>query len=85
MSSIVVIGTDPPCARCKATEKLVSEVVKEMGLNLEVKHVSILSEEASKYDVFVTPAIVINDKVVLSGKVPSKEEIKKIIKSELKL
>lgn len=85
MSSIIVIGTDPPCARCRATEKLVSEVVKELGLNLEVRHISILSEEASKYDVFVTPAVVINDKVVLSGKVPSKEEIKKIIKNELNI
>lgn len=85
MSSIIVIGTDPPCGRCKTTEKITREAVKELGLNIEVKHISIYSEEAKKYDVLITPAVVINDKVVISGKVPSKEDIKRKIKEELKI
>ena len=85
MSNIIkVVGTDPPCARCKATEKIIKEVVKELNLNIDVKHISIFSEEASKYDITLTPAVIINDKIVLSGRVPNKEEIKEIILKEIK-
>ena len=35
--------------------------------------------EIMAYDVMSTPAIVINEKVVFKGKVPTKEEVKKIL------
>jgi small redox-active disulfide protein 2 len=81
---IKVFGSDPPCARCRATEKIVREVVKELNLNVDVKHISVFSEEADKYGITTTPAVVINDKIVFSGRVPTKEEIKDIILRELK-
>jgi small redox-active disulfide protein 2 len=84
MSIIKVFGSDPPCARCRATEKIVREVVKELNLNVDVKHISVFSEEADKYGITTTPAVVINDKIVFSGRVPTKEEIKDIILRELK-
>ncbi|MCQ5337530.1 MAG: thioredoxin family protein [Candidatus Methanomethylicia archaeon] len=84
MSMIKVFGSDPPCARCRATEKIVREVVKELNLNVDVKHISVFSEEADKYGITTTPAVVINDKIVFSGRVPTKEEIKDIILRELK-
>jgi small redox-active disulfide protein 2 len=84
MSVIKIFGTDPPCARCRATEKIVKEVVKELNLNVDVKHISAFSEEADKYGITTTPAVVINDKIVFSGRVPTKEEIKDIILRELK-
>jgi small redox-active disulfide protein 2 len=84
MSIIKVFGSDPPCARCRATEKIVKEVVKELNLNVDVKHISVFSEEADKYGITTTPAVVINDKIVFSGRVPTKEEIKDIILRELK-
>jgi small redox-active disulfide protein 2 len=84
MSIIKVFGSDPPCPRCRATEKIVKEVVKELNLNVDVKHISVFSEEADKYGITTTPAVVINDKIVFSGRVPTKEEIKDIILRELK-
>ncbi|MCC6013504.1 MAG: thioredoxin family protein [Candidatus Verstraetearchaeota archaeon] len=84
MSVIKIFGSDPPCARCRATEKIVKEVVKELNLNVDVKHISVFSEEADKYGITTTPAVVINDKIVFSGRVPTKEEIKDIILRELK-
>ncbi|MCQ5340538.1 MAG: thioredoxin family protein [Candidatus Methanomethylicia archaeon] len=84
MSVIKIFGSDPPCARCRATEKIVREVVKELNLNVDVKHISVFSEEADKYGITTTPAVVINDKIVFSGRVPTKEEIKDIILRELK-
>jgi small redox-active disulfide protein 2 len=81
---IKVFGGEPPCARCKSVEKGLNEAIKEMGLDVQVIHVSALSEEADKYDILTTPAVVINEKVVVKGIVPSKEELKKILEKEIK-
>jgi small redox-active disulfide protein 2 len=81
---IKVFGGDPPCARCKSVEKALKEAVKEMGLDVQVVHASALSEEADKYDILTTPAVVIDEKVVVKGIVPSKEELKKILEKEIK-
>ncbi|MGC8936194.1 MAG: thioredoxin family protein [Candidatus Methanomethylicaceae archaeon] len=83
--SIKIFGADPPCARCKATEKVAIEASKELGLDVKVLHMSAVSEEAEKYDILSTPAVVINDKLVFSGRVPSKEEFKRLLQRELGL
>jgi small redox-active disulfide protein 2 len=82
--TIKVFGGEPPCSRCKSVEKSLTEAVKDMGLDAKVVHVSALSEEADKYDILTTPAVVINDKVVLRGSVPPKEELKKMLQKEIK-
>jgi small redox-active disulfide protein 2 len=81
---IKIFGGEPPCAKCKATERVATAAVTELGLNAKVVHISAISEEADRYDIMLTPAVVINDKVVLSGKVPTKEEFKKILQKEIK-
>ena len=80
--SIMIFEADPPCPRCKATERVAIEASKELGLNVKVKHISALSEEADRYDILSTPAVVIKDKVVISGRVPSKEEFKSLLIKE---
>ncbi len=40
---------------------------------------SALSDEADKYGIMVVPSVVINERVVLNGRVPSKEEAKKML------
>ncbi len=82
--TIKVFGGEPPCAKCKAVEKTFNEAVKEMGLDAQVVHVSAMSEEADKYDILSTPAVVINDRLIVSGKLPSKEEAKRILEKEIK-
>jgi len=79
---IKVFGGSPPCARCKSVEKGLNEAIKEMGLDAQVVPVSALSDEADKYDILTTPAVVINEKVVVKGRVPSKEELRKILEKE---
>ena len=74
---VKVFHSNPPCAKCKATEKVVAEVAKEYGGKVKVVSFSGLSEEADKYGVLMTPTVVINDQIVFSGKVPTKEEFKK--------
>ena len=74
--NIIVLG--PGCAKCKTLEKLTREAVKEMGINADIRK----EEDIVKimnYGIMSTPGLVINDKVVLSGRVPSAGEIKELI------
>ena len=79
---IWVFGGEVPCARCKATEKVVKEAASELKLDVEIAHVSALSEQADKYDILSTPAVVVNDKLLISGKVPDKETMKDLLWKE---
>lgn len=72
MKTIKILGTG--CASCNTTEKIVEEVVKELNLDVKVINVSDI-QEIMMYDIMSTPAIVIDEKVVIKGRVPSKEDV----------
>ncbi len=46
---ILVIGTEPPCVRCRRTFELAREVAQQLATEVEVRHVSLDSEEAKRY------------------------------------
>jgi small redox-active disulfide protein 2 len=69
---IKVLG--PGCAKCKKTEKLIQEVIKETGVAATVEKVSDMMEIAS-YGVFSTPSVFVDNDLKCSGKVPRKKEI----------
>jgi len=71
---IKVLG--PGCAKCKKTEKLVQEVIKETGVDARVEKVSDMMQIAS-YGVFGTPSVIVDGEVKCTGKVPKKDDIKK--------
>ncbi len=73
---IKVLGTG--CPKCKALEKATLEAVAEAGIDAQVSKVEDIVE-IMNYGVMTTPAIVIDGKVVMKGRVPSVEEIKSII------
>ncbi len=79
MMEIKVLG--PGCANCNKLEKVVAEAAKELGLNDPVQKVSDIQEMLS-YGIMSTPALVIDGKVKFSGRVPSKDEIKKYLQGE---
>jgi small redox-active disulfide protein 2 len=56
-------------------EALTREVVEDLGVEATFDHVTDMSEIMG-YDVISTPALVIDEKVVASGRIPRKEEIK---------
>lgn len=60
------------CSKCKKLEELVKEMV---GSDVVTKVEDII--EIMNYGVMSTPALVIDEKVVVSGRIPTKEEIKK--------
>lgn len=73
---IKVLGTG--CAKCKTLEKLTKEVVGENNIAADITKVEDIVQIIG-YGVMATPALVINEKVAISGRVPSKDEIKKLI------
>ena len=74
---IEVLGTG--CAKCRATEKNVRKAVEELGIQADVVKVEDLQDIIDR-GVMMTPAVVVDGKVKISGHQPTVEEIKKILK-----
>ncbi len=74
--NIKVLGTG--CSRCKSLELVTRNAVAEMGLTANVIKVEDIVA-IMNYGVMHTPALVIDEKVVLSGRVPSLTEIKEVL------
>ncbi|MFP5213632.1 MAG: thioredoxin family protein [Acidobacteriota bacterium] len=70
---VKVLG--PGCAKCNETEKVVKEAVAEAGSDAVVEKVSDFAEIA-RLGVFTTPAVVVDGKVKIVGKVPTKAEVR---------
>ena len=76
---IKVLGTG--CARCKSLEKITRKAVEELNLDATVEKVEDI-QKIMEYAIMRTPALVINEKVVLSGKVPKLTELKELLTKE---
>jgi small redox-active disulfide protein 2 len=66
------------CARCNDLEQRARDALAELGIAAEVDHVKDLKIFASM-GVFMTPGLVVDGKVVVQGRVPSKDEMKKLL------
>jgi small redox-active disulfide protein 2 len=73
---ILVLG--PGCMNCVTLEKRVRKAVEELNLGAEVFKISDYAKIA-EYGVMKTPAMVIDEKVIFSGRVPSVEELKEYL------
>lgn len=76
MKVIKILGTG--CPSCVSTEKVVTEVVNELNISAKIEKVTEIMD-IMQYDVMSTPAVVVDGKVVLKGKVPSKDEVKAVL------
>lgn len=73
---IVVLGTG--CPKCKQLEKLVVDYTTEHAIDAEVtKETDIM--KIMNYGVMSTPGLVVDGKVVVSGRLPTQEELIKLI------
>lgn len=77
---IKVLGTG--CANCKSLEKLAHTAIEQMNLDASIEKVEDI-QKIMEYGIMRTPGLVINEKVVLSGRLPSLNEIKEIIGKEV--
>jgi len=73
---IKVLGTG--CAKCKTLEKQTIEAVNQLGLDADVIKVEDITE-IMKMGVMTTPALVVDGKVLVKGKVPSISDIKDLL------
>ena len=77
---IKVLGTG--CSKCKTLEKLTKDVISELGIDAHVEKVEDI-QKIMGYGIMSTPGLVINEKVVLSGKIPKSSELKEILTQNL--
>ncbi|WP_116496183.1 thioredoxin family protein [Balneicella halophila] len=75
--SIKVLGTG--CAKCQSVTKVVKDAISENNIDATVEKVEDMME-IMKYNVMVTPALVIDGEVKIKGRVPSKDEVLKFLK-----
>lgn len=75
---IKVLGSG--CASCVRLEETARHAVAELGIDATVEKVTDLNDIVS-YGVMTTPALVVDEKVRLAGRVPSADEVKRILQS----
>ncbi len=68
----------PGCPKCKTTENVIREAISELNLDAEISHVTDYKDMA-QLGVRLTPAIVIDGKIALSGRVPSLSEARDLL------
>lgn len=73
---IKVLGTG--CSKCKTLEKMTRETIAELGIVAEVEKVEDIVAIMG-YGVMSTPALVIDEKVLLSGNLPSIPKLKELL------
>lgn len=74
--NIKILGTG--CAKCHSLEKTVKEVVNELQVDAKIEEVRDM-KAILQYGILMTPGLVINEKVISSGKVPGKAEVTQLI------
>jgi small redox-active disulfide protein 2 len=72
MLTIKVLGSG--CANCKRVEQIAHKVVDELGIEAEIVKVTEYPE-IMKYNVMSTPGLVVNEKLVSYGRIPTPAEV----------
>ncbi len=72
MLTVKILGSG--CANCKKLDALAHQAAESVGLNAEFVKVTEYPE-IMKYNVMSTPGLVINEKLVSAGRIPSKDQI----------
>ncbi len=76
MKKLQVLG--PGCPKCEELAKRTEEAAKALGVDYELEKVKDLNQMMA-LGVFMTPALVVDGEVKVVGKVPSEDELKKMI------
>ena len=76
---IKILGSG--CAKCQRLEQLTREAAAELGIDAQFEHIREL-DKIMAYPIMTTPALVIDEKVKVSGRMPSKDEIAGWLKAD---
>jgi small redox-active disulfide protein 2 len=69
---IKILGSG--CSRCRSLETLTRKVVSENGIEASIIKVEDIAD-IMKYNIMITPALVVDEKVVSKGRIPSEGEL----------
>ena len=78
--NIQVLGTG--CPKCKSLENATREVVAQNGIDATITKVEDIVE-IMKFNVMSTPALVVDGKVIVKGRVPSNNELKELLTTKV--
>ena len=79
--TIKILGTG--CPNCQKLEANTKKAVEELGLkDTKVEHLYDVNK-IIEMGIMMTPALAIDDEIVVSGKIPTVEEIKEMLKNEI--
>jgi small redox-active disulfide protein 2 len=78
LMKIQILGTG--CAKCRSLTANAEKAVQELGLEAEIEKVTAI-QEIMKFQILMTPGLVIDGQVRAAGRVPSTEEIKRMLVS----
>jgi len=73
---IAILGTG--CPKCRQMAEVVRKAVEKSGVDAAISKVEDI-REIRKFQVMATPALVIDDKVKISGRVPTVEEVTSLL------
>lgn len=73
---IKILGTG--CSKCKTLEQATREAVKELGIDANIEKEEDIMK-IMEYGVMHTPALVIDGKVVASGRLPNEKDLKSLL------
>jgi small redox-active disulfide protein 2 len=76
MKKLQILGTG--CPKCHKLAENAEAAAKELGMEYELVKVTNINE-IMKFGVMITPALAVDGQVKVAGKVPSTEEIKKLL------
>lgn len=76
MRKLQILGTG--CPKCHKTAEVVEEVAKSLGIEYELQKITDV-KEITKFGVMMTPALAVDGEIKVVGKVPSADEVKKIL------
>lgn len=69
---IKILGSG--CAKCNRLEQLTRDAVAELGMDATFEHVKEM-DKIMAYPIMTTPALVVDEHVMVSGRIPSKDEL----------
>jgi small redox-active disulfide protein 2 len=72
MLTIKVLGSG--CANCKRVEQIARKIVEELALEAEIIKVTDYNEIMA-YNILSTPGLVVNEKLVSYGRIPTPAEV----------
>ncbi len=80
MLTIKVLG--PGCANCQKVEQIAKKAAATLSADARVEKVTDM-KEIMRYSILATPGLVVNDRVVCAGRIPSEAEVTMWITSAL--